>query len=291
MVNQMFRKRIEILLCPHCRKHIRHDIMGSPFIPSSPWSDGFSGIPLDGILMCPWCHELVWMRDMEWHCRHIPDERIRGLDKERPWWKFWSPKQSKLATASNCLYGNQASKKHIYDHLNNHHHSLRREVSLRLRLWWISNHPQRKASEHQMNHKEHENIEQLLFLLNPKQEDEVMLRIEILRRMGSFSQVIEWSNYLRERGKYEFFPWWQSMLALEKCNLLIHFPPSDFLTIQTPPLFHEVITFSRRVGDFIDMPRDWSKDPQSPMPFQPAPLWSDHAELSVRKREISASSF
>lgn len=152
--------------------------------------------------------------------------------------------------------------------------SPRRELVLRLRLWWLDNDARRALGPGDQDLLDRENLAVVLRLLNPGRPIEMALSVEILRELGRFDEA--WSRMLSV-GKCEGFDRlcsWQASMIRQSCPWLIRFPPLDDLV--TPrfrdltripsgrvkhPLLHQARNLAEWANRFIEMPRPEESDP------------------------------
>lgn len=163
--------------CSACLKSIEQQTIGSgntfgavfwtdgkreaPMLPDQPW-----------LVMCPHCHEPLWLDELE----------------ELGEIKSWGGKRGKFKDA--CAY-KKLSLDDYFMPIENGVGDPQKERYARLRCWWEGNDQRRtNTAEIPMSSKEAANLTALAHILDESKANDLVMKAEAMRELGRFDDAI-----------------------------------------------------------------------------------------------------
>lgn len=164
--------------CGVCKKEVaQRTTMSGNTLGAHFWTDGKMEAPMfpdrPWLVKCGWCGSLIWINEQE------RMGQIKLWDDPA-----WSEKINKLGFTSGDLkfseYLSAAKKTKVQE----------KEKYLRIRAWWAGNDKRRHTKEKEpLSVRERANMERLLNLLEEWDEDDKIMKAEIMRELGRFEEA------------------------------------------------------------------------------------------------------
>jgi hypothetical protein len=163
--------------CSACLKSIKqHTIASGNTFGATFWTDGKREAPMlpdqPWLVMCPHCHELLWIDELE------------ELGEIEPWGddrgKFKDAREYEEPSLDDyfALIGNGAGDP-------------QKERYARLRTWWAGNDQRRtNASEISMSPLEVENVTAFAQMLDESDSNDLVMKAEAMRELGRFDDAL-----------------------------------------------------------------------------------------------------
>ena len=170
---------IQILQCSACTGHVkRHLLASGNNLGARYWTDGWQDAPMmpeqPALVKCPHCRALVWIDDLE---ELAELDRFMDSDPEYP----GAMEYTELAANDYLQYANEHA-----DLPEN------RQLYVRMYAWWRSNDARRDAEKPAApTDEERNNMIKLAALLNLDDDNDRIMRAEIMRQLGEFTAAKE----------------------------------------------------------------------------------------------------
>ena len=161
--------------CEKCSRLIEQfDLLSGNTLGGQYWTDGFKRFPMlpeqPWLVKCPYCESLLWIDEQE-----LFDEENILLTEQR---------------SEGTRPYSMVSIVDVRDKLQEKNLSKRKELYLRIQLWWKSNDHVRNGGNGkvQVFHMQ-ENLRVLLKLLTDQDDNSVIMMAEIHRQLGEFGET------------------------------------------------------------------------------------------------------
>lgn len=168
-----------IIACPYCGENVRkQSLMSANTFGAACWSDGFMMAPmypdLPLVVRCQNCQGF-YNAETAKEIKELPFDGSNDDKQEIAYVGHLKPEEYPHALASDVSTNPDIEK------------------YLRTRYWWEMNHKCRFRSKakHGFAVKQQQYVENLLALLGLLQEDQILMRAEILRNLQRFDECIE----------------------------------------------------------------------------------------------------
>jgi hypothetical protein len=178
---------ISILQCSSCAGHLSHSLLASGnTFGARYWTDGWRDAPMlpeqPSLVKCPHCSSMVWMSDLE---------EVAELDR----FMESDPQFPDATDYINLLHAD-----YLQFAAENTDLSEDRQLYVRLHAWWRGNDARRdSAVPAPLSEGERDNMVKLAALLTADDDQDRVMRAEIMRQLGEFAAAREILN--REFGE------------------------------------------------------------------------------------------